>query len=62
MVDLVHLHGTGFKDPLLADKLDSLVADSRKKQASSMSELVWRNRTISVKNNKVNKKKLLSYF
>nr|CAB3266573.1 signal recognition particle subunit SRP68 [Phallusia mammillata] len=53
MDDLMHIHGTGRQDPLLAGKLDSLIAASRERKAASMSEVTWRNRTIRIKNNKV---------
>lgn len=54
MEDLVQMKGTNRQvDPLLADKLDSLIAESREKQASTMSEVEWIGRTVRVKNNKV---------
>ncbi|XP_002120160.2 signal recognition particle subunit SRP68-like isoform X2 [Ciona intestinalis] len=53
MDDLMQMHGTGRQDPLLSEKLDFLIAESREKKAESMSEIIWRNRTIRVKNNKV---------
>jgi len=51
--DLMHMHGSGRHDPLLSGKLDSLIAESRERKASSMSEITWRNRVIRIKNNKV---------
>ncbi|CAK8697291.1 unnamed protein product [Clavelina lepadiformis] len=51
--DLMQMHGTGRQDPLLAGKLDSLIAESRERKAASMSEIIWRGRKIRIKNNKV---------
>ena len=51
----MQMHGTGRQDPLLAGKLDSLIAESRERKAASMSEIIWRGRKIRIKNNKVTK-------
>jgi len=53
MNELMQIHGTGRQDPLLAGKLDLLIAESRERKAASMSEVTWRNRTVRIKNNKV---------
>ena len=53
MDDLLQMHGSSRQDPLLAGKLDSLIAESRGVKAASMSEITWRGRVIRVKNTKV---------
>ena len=55
MDDLLQMHGSSRQDPLLAGKLDSLIAESRSSKAASMSEITWRGHVIRVKNTKVRK-------
>ena len=53
MDDLLQMRGSSRQDPLLAGKLDSLIAESRGSKAASMSEITWRGHLIRVKNTKV---------
>lgn len=60
MDDLLQMHGSSRQDPLLAGKLDSLIAESRGIKAASMSEITWRGNVIRVKNSKVIIKQLFA--
>jgi len=40
-------------DSLLGDKLDQLVSQTKEKQASTLSEVTWKKRTMAVKQDKV---------
>ncbi|KXJ06382.1 Signal recognition particle subunit SRP68 [Exaiptasia diaphana] len=43
----------GVQDPVLAAKIDEVLAQTREKEAESMTEVTWRGRSIPVKNEKV---------
>ncbi|XP_067044030.1 signal recognition particle subunit SRP68-like [Acropora muricata] len=43
----------GTHDPVLTAKIDEVIAQTRDKEAASMTEVTWRGRTVPVKNEKV---------
>ncbi|EDO32726.1 predicted protein, partial [Nematostella vectensis] len=53
LMQLRHCSAGGVQDPVLAAKIDEVLAQTREKEAGAMTEVVWCNRTIPVRNEKV---------